>query len=135
MADCKNADCLNNDTLCYKCNGISFYKQMKSKTPKMRKSKRAGSSLERQSVSAHLQSNSGAGYRKGDVETNNLLIECKATGKQSMTVKREWLETNFKDALMYGKISVLNFQFGGDEQIYSIVRNEDLIDLLSLLDD
>ena len=134
MANCKNTDCRNNDTLCYKCNGISFYQQVKTKSVKMRKSKRAGSELERKSVSAHLQSNSGAGWRKGDVETNNTLVECKSTGKQSISIKREWLESHIQDAIKYDKIPVLNFQYGGDRQIYSIVRNEDLESLLLLLE-
>ena len=133
--NCNNTDCQNQGTLCYKCNGVSFYKMPKQSNIKLKKSKRAGSSLERQSVYAHLQNNSGAGYRKGDVETNNTLIECKSTGKNCITIHREWLEENSQHASKYGKMPVLNIQFGGDQQIYSIVKTEDLEQLLILLED
>jgi len=41
---------------------------------------------------------SGAGWTKGDVHQDNLMIEAKRTDKKGMSVKEEWLEKVFREA-------------------------------------
>lgn len=75
--------------------------------------------------SGHRTLNSGATpFQKGDVNTNKILIECKTKVKssESMTIHKEWLEKNEKEALFMGKpYSVLAFNFGPNEKNYYII--------------
>lgn len=71
------------------------------------------------------QVNSGATpFYKGDVRTDDLLIECKTctSEQKSFTIKKEWLDTIKKEALVDAKIPVLAFNFGTKENYY--VLNE-----------
>lgn len=75
--------------------------------------------------------NSGAtAFSKGDVRTDNWLIEAKTktTPSQSMSIKREWLEKNEEEAFAMGKEhSALCFSFGDthhDKMYYVISENE-----------
>ena len=69
--------------------------------------------------------NSGATpFSKGDVTTDKILIECKTKVKpsESMTIHKEWLEKNEKEALFMGKpYSALAFNFGPDQKNYYII--------------
>ena len=69
--------------------------------------------------------NSGATkFAKGDVTTDNWLIECKtttATEKASFSIKREWLEKNKEEAFAMRKdYNALAFDFGDGKQFYII---------------
>lgn len=69
--------------------------------------------------------NSGAtAFQKGDVTTDNWLIECKtttATEKASFSIKREWLEKNKEEAFAMGKdYNALAFDYGDGKQFYII---------------
>lgn len=70
-------------------------------------------------------SNSGAtAFNKGDVLTDNFLIECKTKTSEakSFSIKREWLEKNKEEAFAMGKTrSALAFNFGPDEPNYYII--------------
>lgn len=75
--------------------------------------------------------NSGATpFQKGDVTTDDWLIECKTktTPSESMSIKREWLEKNEEEAFAMGKQhSALCFSFGdlqNDKQYYIITERE-----------
>ena len=71
-------------------------------------------------------SNSGATpFYKGDVTTEDWLIECKTTTaplKASFSIKREWLEKNKEEAFAMNKhYSALAFSFGEDEPNYYVI--------------
>lgn len=69
--------------------------------------------------------NSGAtAFQKGDVTLEKLLLECKTKVRpsSSMTIQKEWLEKNEKEALFMGKqYSALAFNFGPNEKNYYII--------------
>lgn len=69
--------------------------------------------------------NSGATpFQKGDVNIEKFLLECKTkiTSSESISVKKEWLEKNEKEALFMGKPhSALVFNFGPNEKNYYII--------------
>lgn len=71
------------------------------------------------------QPNSGATmFAKGDVTLEDFLIECKTktTPSESMSIKKDWLEKNEKEALFIGKPhSALVFNFGPNEKNYVII--------------
>ena len=68
--------------------------------------------------------NSGAtSFRKGDVTTDNFLIECKTCEKEkaSFSIKREWLIKNREEAFAMGKsYSALAFDYGDAKRYYII---------------
>lgn len=70
------------------------------------------------------QSNSGATpFQKGDVVTDLFVIECKTSmkPKQSMSIKREWLEKTKQEAFAMGKpYWTLAFDLGNPETFYII---------------
>jgi len=69
--------------------------------------------------------NSGAtDFSKGDVATDNWLIECKTatSEKQSFSIKRDWLKKNKEEAFSMGKdYNALVFDFGDNGERYYIV--------------
>ena len=69
--------------------------------------------------------NSGAtDFSKGDVTTDNWLIECKTatSEKQSFSIKRDWLKKNKEEAFSMGKdYNALVFDFGDNGERYYIV--------------
>ena len=77
--------------------------------------------------------NSGATmWQKGDVTLDKFLIECKTktSDSESMSIKKEWLEKNEKEALFMGKpYSALAFNFGLNQKNYYII-NEELMSYL-----
>lgn len=68
--------------------------------------------------------NSGAtNFNKGDVTTNQVLIECKTCTKpqNSFSVKKEWITKNREEAFAMGKsYSAVVIDFGDGEQHYII---------------
>lgn len=88
-------------------------------------------------LNGKVVANSGAtSFNKGDVTTKNILIECKTIVKpcKSISIKKEWLEKNKKEAFSMGKTSsILAFDFGdGDD--YFIINKNDMIILAEVLD-
>ena len=67
-------------------------------------------------------SNSGAtNFNKGDVTTQDVLIECKTCTKpqSSFSVKKEWITKNREEAFAMGKsYSAVVIDFGESEQFY-----------------
>ena len=80
--------------------------------------------------------NSGAtAFSKGDVRTDNFLIEAKTVTKEqkSFTIKREWLDKNEEERFAMGKdYSALAFNFGDDENFY-IISEKLFVKLIKLL--
>lgn len=68
--------------------------------------------------------NSGAtSFNKGDVVTNDFLIECKTCTKErkSFTLKKEWFTKNEEEAFAMGKdFNALVFDFGDGQPHYII---------------
>lgn len=63
-------------------------------------------------------------FHKGDVKTNNFLIEAKTTisAKSSFSIKKAWLLKNKEEAFaMHRSYSALAFNFGPDEDNYYII--------------
>lgn len=85
------------------------------------------------SVGGKQTKNSGATmFDKSDISVDKFLIECKTktTLSQSLSIKKEWLEKNEKEALFMGKpYSALAFNFGPGEDNYYII-DEDLFNKL-----
>lgn len=84
--------------------------------------------------------NSGAtAFAKGDVnlDEQSFLIECKTktTASDSISIKKEWLEKNLKEALFMGKkYSALAFNFGPNQPNYYIIDEYLFEELLNRLD-
>ena len=78
--------------------------------------------------------NSGATpFQKGDVITDNWLIECKTKAKdsKSFTIKEEWLLKNEEEAFAMGKHnSALCFDFGPSANKRYYVISERLFQIL-----
>jgi len=68
--------------------------------------------------------NSGATtFSKGDVRTNDWLIECKTSCKEksSFAIKKEWLKKNREEAFAMNKrFNALAFDYGDGECYYVI---------------
>lgn len=77
--------------------------------------------------------NSGAtAWQKGDVHLDKWLLEAKTktAPSKSMSIQKEWLEKNIKEALFQGKpYTALAFNFGPDEKNYYII-DEELFEIL-----
>lgn len=70
--------------------------------------------------------NSGATpFQKGDINVGNLLlVECKTKTKDSdsISIKKEWLDKNSKEALFMGKkYNTIAFNFGPNQKNYYIL--------------
>lgn len=75
-------------------------------------------------VQGRKVANSGAtDFAKGDVTTNEWLIECKTVTKEqkSFSVKKEWLQKNKEESFAMNKqYSALCFDFGDSERYYIV---------------
>lgn len=71
---------------------------------------------------------SGAGFRKGDVRWDGVLIEHKWTGKKQMTVKSDVLEKVFIEAVSEGRTPVLGLHLNGKN--YVVLDENDYLELL-----
>ena len=69
--------------------------------------------------------------RKGDVRTDDLLIEHKWTGKKQVTVKSEVLKKITTEAILDGRIPILGIHLDGEN--YVILGEEDFFELRNSL--
>lgn len=75
-----------------------------------------------------VQAASGALWsRKGDVRTNDLLIEHKYTGKASFTVKAAVLEKIVKEAILDSRMPVLGVSL--NDENYVLLTEDDFLEL------
>jgi hypothetical protein len=65
--------------------------------------------------------------RKGDVRTDDLLIEHKWTGKKSFTVKSDVLEKIVMEAILDSRTPVLGVHLNGND--YVLMEEHDFIEL------
>lgn len=74
-----------------------------------------------------VNANSGAtGFYKGDVRTDDFLIECKTATKEvkSVSIKKEWLTKLNEERFAMGKQhSVLAFDFGDGKDWFIIPKD------------
>lgn len=81
----------------------------------------------------NVTKNSGATpFQKGDVSLDKVLVECKTktSPSESISIKKEWLEKNAKEALFMGKsYSALAFNYGLNQPNYYII-DEELFEIL-----
>lgn len=81
-----------------------------------------------QAYGGRLTPRSGAGWvHKGDVSTEDEVIECKATGKSQITLKAAWLVKVFGEATRKLKRPVLELSLGGED--YVVLRRHDYLEL------
>lgn len=82
-----------------------------------------------------VQPNSGAtDYSKGDVTTDEMLLECKTSmkSKQSFSIKKEWLDKNELERFSMKKdYSGLVFDFGDNGKQYIVMEMSQFKRLLS----
>ena len=79
-------------------------------------------------------------FEQGDVLDSVLHPECKErtgstlkSGEKSMSIKKEWLEKAAKECEGMDKTMCLPFRFKGDDEIYTIIKFEELASLVTLL--
>ena len=107
---------------------------MKKFIPTREASKRQESKVAK-ALGGRVQPNSGAtDYSKGDVTTDDMLIECKTSmkPKQSFSIKKEWLDKNEIERFSMKKdYSGLVFDFGDNGQQYIVMEMSQFKRLLS----
>ncbi len=84
-------------------------------------------------LSGKRQANSGAtAFQKGDVITDQFLVECKTKTKdsRSFTIKEDWLLKNEEEAFAMNRDSALCFDFGPSANKRYYIVSERLFDLL-----
>lgn len=83
--------------------------------------------------------NSGATkFQKSDVLLEKFAIECKTkmTASKSISIQKEWIEKQVKEALFMGKpYSAIAFNFGPDEKNYYIIDDELFEELVTYLNE
>jgi hypothetical protein len=65
--------------------------------------------------------------RKGDVRSDDLLIEHKWTGKKQFTVKSDALKKNVREAILEGRMPVFGVHLDGED--YVILLENDFIEM------
>ena len=65
--------------------------------------------------------------RKGDVRSDDLLIEHKYTGKKQFTVRSEVLKKIMREAILDGRTPVLGIHLDGED--YVILSENDFIEM------
>ena len=65
--------------------------------------------------------------RKGDVRSDDLLIEHKYTGKKSFSVKSDVLKKIMREAILDGRMPVLGIHLDGED--YVILSEHDFIEM------
>ena len=71
--------------------------------------------------------------RKGDVRSDDLLIEHKYTGKKSFSVKADVLEKITREAILDGRMPVLGIHLNGEN--YVILLEDDFLEIRDKLKD
>lgn len=65
--------------------------------------------------------------RKGDVRSEDLLIEHKYTGKKQTTIKSDVLKKIMREAILDGRVPVLGIHLDGED--YVILTENDFIEM------
>lgn len=65
--------------------------------------------------------------RKGDVRSDDLLVEHKYTGKKQTTIKSDVLKKIWREAILDGRIPVLGIHLDGED--YVVLSEHDFIEM------
>lgn len=76
------------------------------------------------SIIGHRTKASGAGLDKGDAKSKFLRVECKSTEKDSLSIKKSWLDKINSEARITGKEPVFAFQFNNTSHNWIAVKEE-----------
>ncbi len=107
------------------------------KEPTRYYSKKQEDAVAKKFSGARVKNSGATKFDKGDVSLDKMLLECKTkmTASASISIQKEWLEKNEKEALFMGKpYSALAFNFGPNEPNYYIIDEslfETLLDTLT----
>ena len=71
--------------------------------------------------------------RKGDVRSDDLLIEHKYTGKKQTTIKSEVLKKIMREAILDGRMPVLGIHLDGED--YVVLLENDFLEMRDRLKD
>ena len=94
------------------------------KEPTRYYSKKQEDAIAKKLGGARVKNSGATAGAKGDVNLDKWLLEAKTkmTPSASISIQKEWLEKNNKEALFMGKpYSALAFNFGPDEPNYYII--------------
>ena len=94
------------------------------KEPTRYYSKKQEDAIAKKLGGARVKNSGATAWAKGDVNLDKWLLEAKTkmTPSASISIQKEWLEKNNKEALFMGKpYSALAFNFGPDEPNYYII--------------
>ena len=94
------------------------------KEPTRYYSKKQEDAIAKKLGGARVKNSGATAWAKGDVNLDKWLLEAKTkmTPSASISIQKEWLEKNNKEALFMGKpFSALAFNFGPDEPNYYII--------------
>ena len=94
------------------------------KKPTRYYSKRQEDAVASSLLGARTKNSGATRWEKGDVLTEKFLLECKTktTHSDSISIRKDWIEKNDKEALFMGKpYSALVFNFGPDQKNYYII--------------
>ena len=97
------------------------------KLPTRYYSKKQEDAIAKKLGGARVKNSGATTWQKGDVHLDKWLLEAKTktTASKSMSIQKEWLEKNVKEALFMGKpYTALAFNFGPDEKNYYIIDEE-----------
>ena len=106
------------------------------KEPTRYYSKKQEDAIAKKLGGARVKNSGSTAWAKGDVSLENLLLECKTkmSPSKSISIQKEWLEKQSKEALFMGKpYSALAFNFGPDEPNYYIIDESMFETLLNIL--
>ena len=90
----------------------------------MKRLKKQEDAIAKKLGGARVKNSGATAWAKGDVNLDKWLLEAKTkmTPSASISIQKEWLEKNNKEALFMGKpYSALAFNFGPDEPNYYII--------------
>ena len=107
------------------------------KEPTRYYSKKQEDAIAKKLGGARVKNSGATAWAKGDVNLDKWLLEAKTkmTSSASISIQKEWLEKNNKEALFMGKpYSALAFNFGPDQPNYYIIDESLFETLVSVLD-
>lgn len=155
MGECSDKfDCKNYPDKCFRCNGEKLFssKSGKKKSLFIKRtdnevafSDDSWEDLEQQVADAlnrvpsirearRSRASGALWFEKGDVIDKILHPECKErAAEKSFSIKREWLEKAEQECRLNNKVMCLPFRFKGGEQIYTVMRNEDIMELVTMM--
>ena len=150
--------CLNSGNKCFRCYGESLLKlpedKIRKKNSKVKTvfkktvadSDNSWEDLEQtmadklnniptmKEVARRSRGSGNQWFEKGDVLDTILKMECKErAGEKSFSIKRLWLEKAKEEAIDDNKIMALPFRFKGDNKVYIIMQDDDIIELVNLI--